>query len=447
MKLARVLGLILLLAVACTLGAAEKVKYVFLFIGDGMSLPQRMMAEDFLFKTEQGPLLINHFPYQAPTTTRSTSSLITDSAASGTAIACGEKTSNGRIGLDTPGKRRLESVAEVARDRGKKVGIVSCVTINHATPASFYGHRPSRGNAYELGLDLIASNFDYFGGGGLDAPDNKKSAEYKGNIYELAEKAGYKVVSGRAGFDALAAKDGKVWARGANGSLEYAIDQSQDSDQPTLVDFTRKGIELLDNPDGFFIMVEGGKIDWMCHANDAGTVLHEMLRFNDAVKVAVDFAAKHPEETLIVVTGDHETGGLTLGFAGTGYVSKVDLLQNQKCSLNKLKERISAAKATSFDELKPLITECFGLKFEGDKKDPLVVVAEEEASLRATFERDPKALAMAVVRLFDNKASLGWTSTAHTALPVITSATGKGGQTFQGMIDNTDIAKKLKEVL
>jgi len=443
MQFMKQLGFVLLLALAFALGAAEKVKYVFLFIGDGMSMPQRMLAEDYLYKTGQGKLLINHFPCQAPTSTRSANSLITDSAASGTAIACGEKTDNGRIGMDSKATRKFESIAEIARDRGRKVGIVSSVTINHATPASFYGHRPSRGSYYEIGLDLVDSGFDYFGGGGAAKADDKKSKEYKGNIYDLAAKRGYKVVADRAGFEALAPGGGKVWARGADDALPYAIDRT--GGELTLADFTRKGIELLDNPNGFFMMVEGGKIDWMCHANDAGTVLSEMFDFNDAVQVACDFAAKHPDDTLIVVTGDHETGGLTLGFAGTGYVSKVDLLGNQKCSLDAFKERISKAKATSFDELKPLITECFNLHFDAAKKDDLYVKPEEEAALRTAFDR--KALPMAVVRLFDNKASLGWTSSAHTALPVVTSATGKQAELFQGMIDNTDIPKKLEPVL
>jgi len=436
-------GLVLLLALAFALGAAEKVKYVFLFIGDGMSMPQRMLAEDFLFKAGQGKLLINHFPFQAPTTTRSANSLITDSAASGTAIACGEKTDNGRIGMDSKAAQKFTSIAEIARDRGRKVGIVSSVTINHATPASFYGHRPSRGDYYEIGIDLVDSGFDYFGGGGAAKADDKKSKGYKGNLYDLAGKQGYKVVADRAGFDALVPGGGKVWARGADDALPYAIDRT--GGEVTLADFTRKGIELLDNPNGFFMMVEGGKIDWMCHANDAGTVLRETFDFNDAVKVACDFAAKHPDDTLIVVTGDHETGGLTLGFVGTGYTSKVDLLANQKCSLDEFKSRVSKAKASSFDELKPLIAECFGLHFDAAKKDDLYVKPEEEAALRAAFDR--KALPMAVVRLFDNKASLGWTSSAHTALPVVTSATGKKADLFQGMIDNTDIPKKLETVL
>ena len=443
MQFVKRLGIVLLLALAFALGAAEKVKYVFLFIGDGMSMPQRMLAEDYLFKTGRGKLTINHFPYQAPTTTRSANSLITDSAASGTAIACGEKTDNGRIGMNSDASRSLTSIAEIARDRGRKVGIVTSVTINHATPASFYGHRPSRGNNYEIGLDLVASRFDYFGGGGLASPDDRKSKEYKGNLYDLAAKQGYKVVAGRAGFDALVPGGGKILARGADDALPYAIDRT--GGELTLADFTRKGIELLDNPNGFFMMVEGGKIDWMCHANDAGTVLHEMLDFNTAVEVACDFAAKHPDDTLIVVTGDHETGGLTLGFAGTGYVSKVDLLKNQKCSLDEFKARISKANAASFDDLKPLITENFGLHFDAAKKNDLYVKPEEEAALRAAFER--KQLPMAVVRLFDNKASLGWTSSAHTALPVITSAAGKKADLFQGMIDNTDIPGKLEPVL
>lgn len=436
-------GLVFLLALAFALGAAEKVKYVFLFIGDGMSMPQRMLAEDYLFKTGRGKLEINHFPYQAPTTTRSANSLITDSAASGTAIACGEKTDNGRIGMDSGAARELPSIAETARDRGRKVGIVTSVTINHATPASFYAHRPSRGNYYEIGLDLVDSGFDYFGGGGLASPDSRKSKEYKGNVYDLAAKQGYQVVADRAGFEALAPGGGKVLARGANDALPYAIDRT--GGELTLADFTRKGIELLDNPNGFFMMVEGGKIDWVCHSNDAGTVLREMFDFNEAVKVACDFAAKHPDETLIVVTGDHETGGLTLGFAGTGYVSKVDLLANQKCSLDVFTSRVDKAKAASFDELKPLITECFGLHFDAAKKDDLYVKPEEEAVLRAAFDR--KALPMETVRLFDNKASIGWTSSAHTALPVVTSATGKKAELFLGMIDNTDIPKKIETVL
>ena len=199
---------------------ADSPKYVFLFIGDGMSLPQRTLAESFLKRTagEGQQLLINHLPVRASTRTSSANALITDSAASGTAIACGEKTNNGIIGLAPDGKRRLESMAYVAQRAGRKVGIVTSVTINHATPASFYGHRPNRSQYYELGLDLVASNFDYFAGGGCAKNDDRKNPAYKGDIYELARQAGYTVTSTREECARLAPGAGKVFARGASGA-------------------------------------------------------------------------------------------------------------------------------------------------------------------------------------------------------------------------------------
>ena len=310
----------MLAAAAVSFGAEQlkPVKYVFLFIGDGMSIPQRMTAEELARINTGKGLAINAMPNQALTTTRSANSFITDSAASATAIACGAKTKNGAVGVDAKGAR-LESIAEVARDSGRKVGIVTSVTLNHATPAGFYGHNLSRGNYYEIGLDLIDSKFDFFGGGGIAEHNKKDSKNYRGDVYELAKQAGYKVV--RKNIDAikaLKAGDGKVIAVGADGALAYDIDNP---DSPRVSLFTQKAIELLDNDKGFFLMVEGGKIDWMCHANDAATVMREVIDFDNAVKVALEFAKKHPQDTLVVVTGDHETGGLTMGFAGTAYNS------------------------------------------------------------------------------------------------------------------------------
>lgn len=461
MFLHRIAWGVLLTATLCVAVAAEEVKpvkYVFLFIGDGMSIPQRMMADEFLQRTTDRKLRINQFPAQAVTITRSANAFITDSAASGTAIACGEKTKNGRIGMNTDGKRQLESVAAVAHRNQRKVGIVTSVTLNHATPAAFYGHRPNRGQYYELGQDLVNSGFDYFGGGGIAANDDRKNRAYTGDIYELAAKAGYTVTRDRAGFAKLNAKSGKTLAVGAPGALPYAIDRVPGD--LTLADFTAKGIELLDNPKGFFMMVEGGKIDWMCHANDAATVLREMIDFDDAVAVALDFAAKHPEDTLIVVTGDHETGGLTLGFAGTGYNSYIERLASQRCSsdtfMDKVKTLLKNTPEPTFDAVKPLITECFGMTFGTDAKDPMTVSAAEEARLREAFAvqlkafragKNSTALPIAVLHTFDNKAGLGWTTGAHTALPVNTTATGKSAGAFKGMIDNTEIAKILKETV
>lgn len=444
--------------VACCVFAAEppKPKYVFLFIGDGMSIPQRMVTEQFSKLTRGKGLAINNMGCQGVTTTSSADSFITDSAASGTAIACGEKTNNGRIGMDAEGTRRLESTAEVAKAAGKKVGIVTSVTINHATPASFYGHNVSRVNYYQLGLDLIASDFDYFGGGGVAQNNKQDDPMYKGDIYELAKEAGYTVARNRAEFEAIQPGMGKVLAVGAPNELPYDIDMGPEDIH--LVEFTKQAIAMLeDGPNGFFLMVEGGLIDYMCHANDAATTLREVLAMDECVEVAKEFAAKHPTETLIVVTGDHETGGLTLGFAGTAYQSYIENLKAQTCSQEAMIRKFNALQGKTFEEAKALITECSGLIFgqpDQAKLGNLYLSANDEAELQRAFDRQFKdggnsgtGLATAVIKMLDNKSAVAWTSGAHTALPVSTTASGIGAQKFSNMLDNTNISIRMKELV
>ncbi|MCI5778234.1 MAG: alkaline phosphatase [Lentisphaeria bacterium] len=414
-----------------------------------MSTPQRMVAEEFSRKIGRGPLAINAMPYHATVRTSSSSSLVTDSAAAATAIACGEKTKNGRLGMSGDGARKLDSVANLAKRNGRKVGIITSVTLNHATPGGFYANRNSRGEYYAIGLDLIASGFDYFGGGGVARHDDKTAPEYRGDIYKLAAEAGYKVIGSRADLLALKPGVGKVLAPGQKDSiLPYSIDR--DPAVATLAEYTAKGIELLeDAPKGFFMMVEGGAIDYCGHANDAAGNLREVLAFDDAVKVALTFAEKHPGETLIVVTGDHETGGMTMGFAGTGYAMYMERLAQQKCSVaafaQKLKEARKARPEFSFEDAKPMLSECFGFKFGGEKGDPMVINAKELKALEDGFKSGK--LDQAARKVMSGKAGIGWTSGSHTALPVLTTSVGKKAEIFTGFIDNTDIAKKLRTVL
>ena len=430
-------------------------KYVFLFIGDGMSTPQRMIADEFSRAKGEGQLVMNTLPVHATTRSCSANSLVTDSAAAATAIACGAKTNSGKVGVD-PADRRLESVAEVAKKLGKKVGIVTSVTINHATPAGFYAHRSHRSQGYEIGLDLIDSGFDYFAGGGLGKVENNtKSKNYQGNIYELAAKRGYTVTSTREEFEKLRPGCGKVFARGCDGALPYEIDA--DGSIPTLAEFTRKGIELLDNPNGFFMMVEGGSIDWCGHANEAAGNLSEVLGLDRAVRVAMEFAKRHEGETLIIVTGDHETGGLTMGFAGTGYHLYMDRLALQKCTTGEFARRVRAARVKKpdlcFEDVKPMLEECYGFKFSGE--GPMVLTAAERKELETVSTPNGKSKYKIVVAklsktasiIMSHKAGIGWTSGAHTALPVLTTSWGKGAEEFSGFLDNTDIANKLKALL
>ena len=446
---------------AVSASAAAAPKYVFLLIGDGMSVPQRMVAGEFSRKVYGRTLAMNHMPFTAMTRTCSADSLITDSAAAATAIACGQKTNNHFSGVDPDGKP-LESCAVLAKRAGKKVGIVTTVTITHATPAGFYAHRQSRGDIEGIAADLAASGFDLFAGGGLEVDRHKSQA------YENAEKAGYRIVRKRDEFLALKPAEGaRILTRFTNGPLSAAIDRDAAvaEKQPTLAELVTKSIELLDGEAGFFLMAEGGRIDWAGHSNDAATNLRDVLAFDEAVEVALDFQKRHPDETLVVVTGDHETGGLSMGFAGTGYSLYVERLAHQKMSVEKFGEGVqrffAADLPRTFDDFKPLVEDAFGLKFAGE--DAMTLTVAEADSIRGAFDHD-LAFALArkagaeeqfagekrmtlpdVCRLtLAHKSGLGWSSGAHTAMPVMTTAIGVGAENFNGFIENTDIARILK---
>ncbi|MCP3968460.1 MAG: alkaline phosphatase [Lentisphaerae bacterium] len=442
----------------------KPVKYVFLFIGDGMALPQRMAAAQFAGRD----LLINQFKVQGITRTRASNRFITDSAAAATAIANGVKTDVSYIGVDSAG-RPLESVALLAKKAGRRVGIVTSVSIDHATPAGFYAHVPNRREYYRIGWELAHSNIDYFGGGGFVDPDGKEIKNPKGNLYKLAAQNGFKLVETRKALEALKPGEGKVFAYNHSLTKEAALPYSIDKKKAdiSLAEFTKEGINLLKNPKGFFMMVEGGKIDWACHANDGVAAIRDTIAFDNAVRVAYKFAQKHPEETLIVVTGDHETGGMSLGFAGTHYDTFFDLLQNQKISFKNFADKIlqqyrkDHPDMKSYDAFKPVITKYFGLKFKGDPKlDRMVLTAAQQKGLKDAYERALKdktgatlldgkhdPVAVEITHILNNKAGMAWTSYSHTGVPVLTTAYGVGASVFSGSYENTDIAKKVMSLM
>ena len=447
---------------------AQSPKYVFLFIGDGMSVPQRMIADEFSRKAGNGPLAMNAMPFTATTRTCSADSLVIDSAAAATAIACGVKTKNHYSGVDPHGNP-VYSSALAAKKAGRKVGIVSTVTITHATPAGFYAHRKNRGDAYGISLDLANSGFDFFAGGGLDVTPRNSTNHLQyaacGDAYRFVRSMGYRIVTTADEFRALKPGDGRIMTKFTNGPLPTAIDD--DGKLPSLAEIVAKAVEMLDGPEGFFLMAEGGRIDWAGHGNDAATNLRDVLALDEAVKVALKFQESHPENTLVVVTGDHETGGMSMGFAGTGYALYMDRLANQKTSVGLFEEKASnmfkANPDVTFDELKPLISESFGFRFEGDRKaDPMVLSQQDCKDLLAAYEHDvdfhkakieengkydgeKRYLLGGACRLvMSHKCGIGWSSGAHTAMPVLTTAKGCCAERFSGFIENTDISRIMK---
>ena len=446
----------------------KKAKYVFFFIGDGMAMPQINSTEIFkgtLNSTNpmnKEKLSFTAFPYQGMQATQSANTFITESAAAGTALATGHKTNNDILGMD-PGKTvKFKTMAEMAREKGMKVGIVSSVSLDHATPGAFYAHEPTRKNYYQIALAMADSGFDYFAGGGLLSPTGPKKDQP--DALEIAKGKGYRVVNTTMDLIKLNKGDGKVIAisptLAAEAAMEYEIDRST---APTLADFTKKGIELLDNPNGFFMMVEGGKIDWACHANDAATTIRDVMAFDTAIGEALKFYAKHPHETLIVVTGDHETGGMTIGFAGTDYDTFYSKINKQTLSYEEFDKQVKAyrdtvgAQGANLGDWLPILAQKFGLTdltdydknrlqeaLKASMTDPKKRVKDQQSYLLyGSYE----PFSVTVTHILNQKAGIGWTTYAHTGVSVPVFAQGIGGEMFQGFYDNTDIAKKIMNIM
>lgn len=298
-------------------------KYIFLFIGDGMGKNHVAAAELYAATPEAAaagvaPLRFPGFPARGEISTSNKYGLTTDSAAAATALASGRKTANGVINMNPSGTLRYEIITDLAKAAGRRVGVVTSVSLNHATPAGFYAFSGARGDYYEIAAQLAARQFDYFGGGGLLSPrgdDGKRP-----DAFSLAAENGFTVARTKAAFAALAPGVGRAIAVGerldGSQALPYAADRAPGD--LALADFVAKGIELLDGEGGFFMMAEGGRIDWASHANDIFRALPEVADLDRAVAVALDFQKEHPDETLIVVTSDHETGGLAIA-EGEGF--------------------------------------------------------------------------------------------------------------------------------
>ena len=452
--------LLLTLLVSC-MAYAQQAKYVFYFIGDGMGVNQVNGTEMFLAEKEGRigikPLLFASFPVAGVATTFSATNSVTDSSAAGTALSTGTKTYNGAIGLDDD-KNVLQTVAEKAKKAGKRVGITTSVSVDHATPAAFYAHQPNRGMYYEIALDLPKAGFDFYAGGGFLKPTTTADKKEAPSIFPIFEEAGYTIARGLDEYKSKASQANKmilIQKEGAEPAcLPYAIDREEGD--MTLAEITESAISFLtkENNKGFFLMVEGGKIDWACHDNDLATAFREVVDMDNAIKVAYEFYKKHPKETLIVVTADHETGGMGLG---TGkYELHLSLLANQKMSQGMLSHAITDLRkkneTVSWEEVKALLAENMGFW------KTLPLTWEQEKMLRDEYEESfvkkhvvfeqnlyskTEPLAAAARKVMSQLAMVGWTSYSHTAEYVPVYAVGAGSHLFMGKMDNTEIPKRI----
>lgn len=398
-------------------------KYVFMFVGDGMGMSAVSLTEYAGID-----LSFNDFDTFGLVTTHNLSSEITDSASAATAFSSGEKTKSHYVGLDGNGKK-VKTLTDFFKARGMKVGLVSSQAVNHATPAAFYAHNKSRYNYYEIGLDFCESRIDLFAGAGFLEPDGEE-----GNLYELSKG---KTVTAEEGY------------------LPFEIDRAPFD--RSLSDYLELTVEELYSEDGFFIMCEGGRIDSACHMNDAYTALCEIEAFDDAVKVALEFYEEHPQDTLIIVTADHETGGLTLGYNVTEYEMYPEVLSKQKISYSRFENEYVSAyreKQPDLDSVMGDIAYLFGLGDLTSYEKELLSHAYEltKAGTGAYTTRDwvdfsdKTPLTVQVLRILSHRAGIDFTTFYHTATPVGLWAKGAKAHTFGGAYDNTDIYEKIVEV-
>jgi alkaline phosphatase len=367
-------------------------KYIFYFIGDGMGNTHVALTESYLsYKAgkENGERLsFTQFPYLALAETWPIGGHITCSSASGTALACGIKTTNNSLGVDPDGNEGT-SIAVELHNQGYNVGIMSSVPVNHATPASFFAHNEYRGNYYEISQDMIDDGFEFFGGAGLYDIRGKKGD--LPSTLDFLEENGYAVCYGKSTFTERQPNSEKIvylQPSSQETGPEYYVREGDKEGDIQLSEMLGLCIDHLGDEEPFIIVCEEGRIDWSAHGNKTMSMVHDVLSLNETVKKALEFYYAHPDETLIVVTADHETGGPAIG---DGQEWKSDYID--------------------WEILEKSWIECGG-------KNNL-------------NRQDNRALNYA--------AQVGWTTENHSGAPVPVYAIGKGAERFHGRINNIDI--------
>jgi len=276
---------------------AEKPKNIILLIGDGMGVTQVFSG----LMANGGHLFLENCKYIGFSRTQPADKYITDSGAGGTALSAGIKTYNGAIAVDV-NKKPVKTILEAAEEKGFATGLISTSAITHATPASFIAHQPLRSMYEEIAADFLKTDIDVFIGGGRDHFVKRKDSL---NLVERLIENGYRYEEDMSSIKRV--KRGKLVALVADIHLGRVAERGD-----MLPVATKTAINILSKNDkGFFLMVEGSQIDWGGHANSAIYVAEEMLDFDKAIGKALAFAAKDGE-TLIVVTADHETGGMAI---------------------------------------------------------------------------------------------------------------------------------------
>lgn len=443
----------------CLGAIADAPKYIFYFIGDGMGMGHIMATQNYnrIVLGNEEPLLMMQFPIASMAMTYSATGPITDSAAAGTALSTGYKTKNGMLGV-TPDSVPVVSVAKNLKDAGYGVGIITTVAPDDATPSAFYTHVPSRKMKYEIGLDAAASGYELIAGSRLYG--TKKDGKDT-DLMKVFADSGITVVRG---LEAMAeVKSDRVILLNpehlTSSNAGYTIDSVAGA--LTLPGMTKAGIAHLQktSPDKFFMMIEAGNIDYAGHSNDAATVIKEVLNLNEAIAVAYKFYQEHPDETLIVVTADHDTGGLGIGFPATGYSGWFGNIAYQRISKDNFADLCKAIMMSrrifTWEDMKDLLSEKMGFwsKIAITESDEKMLQEKFDVTFNQRNSKDEKTLykdfnefTVSVFKVMDNATGIDWTTTGHSGNPVPVFAIGVGAEEFSKISNNIEIPARIRAI-
>ncbi len=435
---------------------AQNPKYIFYYIGDGMGMGPVVAAETYnrtILKNDK-PLTMMQMPIVGWCMTYSASSKVTDSAAAGTALSAGYKTINGMLGV-TPDTVAVTSIAKKLKDMGYGIGITTSCAPDDATPGAFYAHVPHRSMFYEIGTEMAGSGYEFFAGAGL------RGLQKDGKDTDLLKKfADNKVQIVRGPEEIKNINSKKVLLLNPKGQYDwndfsFAVDSVKGVlNLPLVAKTCLKHLEKT-TPDKFFMMVEGGIIDHALHGNDGGTALREVLNFDEALKVAFDFYQQHPDETLIVVTADHDTGGMIMHSGNLGAVSF------QKVSKGAFSEYCKAMLHSrmiyTWDDMREYLKDNLGffthVKISEGQEAELKNLFEQvfdkrnESKEEKTLYADYNAYAVKVFDIFNSAIGLSFSTGGHSGNPVPVFAVGVGAERFKGFNNNINIPTAIFETV
>jgi alkaline phosphatase len=419
----RALALLLSLTLGCAhtqtapkTAPSNRPKAIILMIGDGFGISQLTFSRNLLVGATNR-LTLESLPITALVSTHSTDP-VTDSGAAATAISSGVKIDNKYVGC-TVDLKALRSIADLAQSQGWKIGYVTTTRVTHATPASFYGHA-HRDNEKLIAAQLVDQKPDIAMGGGL--------GQFSADLQARAG-ADYTILKTRA--ELLNAPPGKrLLGLFANGHLKYGLDnrrEPEDRRDPSLSEMTRVALDRLGSGNGsFFLMIEGGRIDQAAHSFDAAGIATETRSFDDAVKAVLEYQKEHPD-TLIVLTADHATGGLDVN----DYVDW-EGIKRQTASVNWMISQIRGGKGSELIEEHTGYGDFTGEEIQRIRQAPEAFDAERVLGTMLAIRNGATWMPRITEKTY-----------GHTGEDVHLYSGGPGAQSFQGVLDNTDISRIL----